>query len=101
MADSPMNGGPSMGGPATSSPSMAGSATSSPAMGTMAMAMGSPSMTGSAPRNGALGITSIAETLAVPTSPTVKPIARTYDRYRVRVDEYVTFHQKGFLIVRG
>jgi phytanoyl-CoA hydroxylase len=78
MGDSLM-GGPTMGGPA----------------------MGPPAMASSRPRNGAPGITSIPETLALPSSAAVKPLARTYDRYRVSVDQYVTFHRQGFLIVRG
>ncbi len=44
---------------------------------------------------------------AVPDSPALAPgqVAakppRPYERYRVSVQEYVTFHQQGFLIVRG
>jgi phytanoyl-CoA hydroxylase len=76
-------GGPSMGGPTMGGPAMA-SGSSAPAR-----------------PNGALGITNIPDTLARPTSPEIKPLARSYERYRVSVAEYVTFHSQGFLIVRG
>ncbi len=51
--------------------------------------------------NGALGITAIPESLARPPSTMVKPSTKSYPRYRVSVNEYVTFHAQGFLIVRG
>lgn len=54
-----------------------------------------------AARNGALGITSISDALARPSTDEIKPLARTYDRYRVSVAEYVAFREQGFLIVRG
>src|SRR3989442_11805134 len=63
--------------------------------------MSGPTMATAARPNGALGISNIPETLAAPTSSAVKPSGRTYDRYRVSVAEYVTFHRQGFLIVRG
>jgi hypothetical protein len=62
--------------------------------------MGGPAMSAPARPNGALGITSIPETLAMATSSEVRPMARAYERYRVSVAEYVTFHARGFLIVR-
>jgi phytanoyl-CoA hydroxylase len=55
----------------------------------------------SARPNSALGITNIPEELARPPSSAVRPTAKTYARYRVSVREYVTFHEQGFLIVRG
>jgi phytanoyl-CoA hydroxylase len=64
-------------------------------------AMAGPTMAGAPPRNGALGITNIGEDLALPTTEAVKPQERSYERYRVSVREYVTFHDQGFLIVRG
>jgi chlorinating enzyme len=48
-----------------------------------------------------MGITNIGESLAAPTSSDVRAPARTYERYRVSVQEYVTFREQGFLIVRG
>jgi len=63
-------------------------------------AMGAPAMAPAA-RNGALGITNIGTDIALPTTITIKPLARSYERYRVSVREYVTFHEQGFLIVRG
>lgn len=54
-----------------------------------------------APGNHALGVTNISEEIARPTSSDVKAPARTYARYRVSVNEYVTFREQGFLIVRG
>src|SRR5262245_56077577 len=90
MADSPAtrtmasvgsvmgDGGQAMGGPAMATPSMA-----------------------PARPNGALGITSIGESLAAPTTMAVTATVRTYERYRVSVKEYVTFHPQGFFIVRG
>ncbi len=69
-----------------------------PAMGNAARS--APATTPARP-NGALGITNISETLARPPSPAVKPAARSYECYRVKVHEYVTFRQQGFLIVRG
>jgi chlorinating enzyme len=77
-----MGGGPTM-----------GSALAAPKMGAPAMAPARP--------NGAMGITNITESLALPTSAAVKPIGRSYARYRVSVQEYVTFREQGFLIVRG
>src|SRR5258708_14999091 len=74
----PAMGGPSMGGPAMASPAMA-----------------------PARANGAMGITNIGEAIAAPTTDTVKALARSYERYRVSVKEYVTFREQGFLIVRG
>jgi chlorinating enzyme len=71
-----------------SGPTMAGPAMASPAMAP-------------ARSNGAMGITNIGESLAAPTSSNVRAAARTYERYRVSVQEYVTFHEQGFLIVRG
>jgi hypothetical protein len=53
------------------------------------------------PRNGALGITNMQETLARPMSADLRLTERSYSRYRVSVQEYVTFHAQGFLIVRG
>jgi hypothetical protein len=80
---------------ATGGPSMA-----APTMG--ASSMGGPANAATAARpNGALGITNISEALALPTTTEIRPLDRTYDRYRVSVREYVTFHQQGFLIVRG
>jgi chlorinating enzyme len=53
-----------------------------------------------AARESALGITAVigptGDTAVAPT----KSLGH-YDRYRVSVQEYVTFHQQGFLIVRG
>src|SRR5437867_3431047 len=89
MADVPAMGHPAMSGPPMGSPSVTGPTMASPAMAV------------SPPRNGALGITSIPETLALPSSAAIKPLSRAYERYRVSVDEYVAFHRDGFLIVRG
>jgi chlorinating enzyme len=86
-------GGPAMGGPAMGSTAMAGPTMAGPSMSVATLPAARP--------NGAHGITNIAETLALPTSTTVKPAAKTYERYRVSVKEYVTFHEQGFLIVRG
>jgi len=88
MGDALM-GGPTMGGPVMGDAAMGG------------LAIGAPTIASSPPRNGALGITSIPDTLALPSSAAVKPLARAYDNYRVSVDQYVTFHRQGFLIVRG
>lgn len=67
---------------------------------TMGAAMMIPAMAPAA-RNGALGITSISAEIARPMSDAVNALARTDDRYRVSVAEYVTFREQGFLIVRG
>jgi phytanoyl-CoA hydroxylase len=71
------------------------------AMSVVGSAMGGPA-NGTPPRpNSALGITNIPESLALPPSATVTSSAKTYPRYQVSVREYVTFHEQGFLIVRG
>ena len=96
--------GPAKGGPAMGDALMGGPTMGGPVMGDAAMgglAIGAPTIASSPPRNGALGITSIPDTLALPSSAAVKPLARAYDNYRVSVDQYVTFHRQGFLIVRG
>ena len=68
---------------------------------------GGPSMAGPAmsrpvpPRNGAVGVDVIpAQLAATPGDAPVKPL-QAYERYRVSVQEYVTFHEQGFLVVRG
>jgi chlorinating enzyme len=76
--------GPAMGGPVMSGPAMAAMPAQTPAR-----------------PNGAHGITNIGESLAAPTSAAVKASARSYERYRVGVNEYVIFREQGFLIVRG
>ena len=63
---------------------------------TMAM----PAMAAARP-NGALGITNITEDLALPTSRALGASTKKYEPYRVSVNEYVTFREQGFLIVRG
>lgn len=83
----PKLNGATMGSPTMGGPTMGGS--------TMAPAMTPARVTG------ALGITNIAESLAKPVSAAVKPIPHTHDPYRVSVQEYVTFRNEGFLIVRG
>src|SRR6185437_9152859 len=58
--------------------------------GSMGMAaMGAPAMAPAA-RNGALGITNIGAEIALPTTTLAKPLARSYERYRVSVREYVS-----------
>jgi chlorinating enzyme len=48
-----------------------------------------------------LGIATIpAQAAATPGAQPARAL-RPYERYRVSVEEYVTFHQQGFLIVRG
>ena len=52
-------------------------------------------------KNGATGAVAIQETASSEAmSVAVKP-QRPYERYRVSVEQYVTFHRCGFLIVRG
>jgi len=36
-----------------------------------------------------------------PRSPAARSAPRTYERYRVSVQEYVTFREQGFLVVKG
>ncbi len=51
--------------------------------------------------NGAVGVRAIpANAAPAPGTMPVKPL-KEYPRYRVSVEEYVTFHRQGFLIVRG
>ncbi len=76
-------------------------------LGGQGAAMSGPAMAGPAmagqkhPRNGAVGSQTIAAQLAAqPGAVPVKPL-KTYERYRVSVAEYVTFHQQGFLLVKG
>ncbi|MGH2458063.1 MAG: phytanoyl-CoA dioxygenase family protein [Chloroflexota bacterium] len=64
-------------------------------------AMASMAMSGPPRPNSAVGAIGIAENLALPTSAAVKPTERSYPRYRVSVREYVTFHDQGFLVVKG
>lgn len=73
---------------------------------TMAAAVGGPgmagmAMSGPARPNSAVGAIAISENLALPTSSRVKQTDRSYDRYRVSVREYVTFHEQGFIVVKG
>ncbi|HLZ09685.1 MAG TPA: phytanoyl-CoA dioxygenase family protein [Chloroflexota bacterium] len=49
---------------------------------------------------GSLWVT-VGETIARPTNGAVNPASRVYERYRVSVQDYVTFREQGFLIVRG
>lgn len=64
-------------------------------------AMGAPAM-GATPRpNSAVGAIGISDDVALPTTTAIKPTDRTYERYRVSVREYVTFHEQGFLVVKG
>lgn len=76
-------------------------ATSQMAAGMAGPAMGGPAMGGPTRPNSAVGAIGISEDLALPTSATVKPATRTYESYRVSVREYVTFHDQGFLVVKG
>ncbi len=69
------------------------------AMGTSGMA--GPAMSVPTRPNSAVGAIAISEDLALPTSTTVKASNRLYERYRVSVREYVTFHEQGFLVVKG
>jgi len=69
-----------------------------PAMGP---AMVAPGATATAPRNLAIGAITISPDLALPSTPIARPADRAYERYRVSVREYVTFHQQGFVVVRG
>src|SRR5438105_15748681 len=51
--------------------------------------------------NGALDVAVAPATVAPePGSVPAKPL-KPYPRYRVSVQDYVTFHEQGFLIVRG
>jgi chlorinating enzyme len=77
----------------SSGPAMGGPAMGGPAMMAAALTPARP--------NGALGITNIGESIAAPTSAAVTAPVRSYGRYRVSVNEYVTFREQGFLIVRG
>jgi len=49
--------------------------------------------------NGAVGALAVAP-VAEATTVEIKP-QRPYERYRLAVQDYVTFHRQGFLIVRG
>src|ERR1700687_1912057 len=49
---------------------------------------------------GSLWVT-VGETVARPTTGAVKASGRTHERYRVSVQDYGTFREQGFLIVRG
>jgi len=70
--------------------SMAGPAMSGPAMAS-----------GDRPRNGAVGAIAVPPEVAIaPGGVPAKPL-KPHDRYRVSVQEYVTFHEQGFLVVRG
>lgn len=64
--------------------------------------MSGPAMVGpSHPRNAAVGAHTIPAQLATaPGAAAVKPVG-DYERYRVSVRQYVTFHAQGFLVVRG
>lgn len=61
-----------------------------------------PAMAGPATAKGAaVGAAVIpAQLAAQPGTAEVKPI-RPYERYRVSVQQYVTFHEQGFLLVKG
>jgi len=50
--------------------------------------------------NGAVGALAVAPVAEGATVAEVKP-QRPYERYRLSVHDYVTFHRQGFLIVRG
>src|SRR5579859_2550793 len=70
-------------------------------------AMGGPAMSGpamgsqKAAKNGAVGAIAIPPSVALePGQAPVRP-RKPYERYRVSVEEYVTFHRQGFLVVRG
>ncbi len=65
-------------------------------------AMAAPAMMAGPARekNGALGISAVIAPQEPPRDVPVKPL-KPYERYRVSVEEYVTFHRQGFLIVRG
>jgi phytanoyl-CoA hydroxylase len=73
----------------------------SPAMGasTMAPATTEPAMA-PARTAGSLWVT-VGESVARPTTTAVKAPGRAHERYRVSVQDYVTFREQGFLIVRG
>ena len=76
-----------MGTTATDGSTMAPSTTAEPAMAP-------------ARAPGSLWVT-IGETMARTSTGAVKPPRRAYERYRVSVQDYITFREKGFLIVRG
>ncbi len=50
--------------------------------------------------NGAVGALAVAPVAEAATAAEVKP-PRPYERYRLKVQDYVAFHRQGFLIVRG
>src|SRR5579875_3764850 len=50
--------------------------------------------------NGAVGVQVTRDVELPADTVPVKPL-KPYERYRVSVEEYVTFHRQGFLIVRG
>src|ERR671935_3170557 len=83
----------------------AGAAMEAPAM--MAPAMGAPPAGRPARPNNALGVTVVPETDRTPAQVWQRPerIATDFSeqrrRYRVSVQEYVTFHAQGFLVVKG
>ncbi len=70
-------------------------------MGTNATMSALRAAKGARDANGAVGVRAIPASAApAPGTTPVKPL-KEYPRYRVNVEEYVTFHRQGFLIVRG
>lgn len=51
--------------------------------------------------HGAIGAVDSGESGAPPEGSGTTKLARPYERYRVSIEAYVTFHRQGFLIVRG
>jgi phytanoyl-CoA hydroxylase len=61
----------------------------------------SATMSDAEPIESTLGIAVVLPSLAMEPGQVPARPPRAYGRYRVNVREYVTFHQQGFLIVRG
>jgi phytanoyl-CoA hydroxylase len=70
-------------------------------------AMGGPAMAALARRNSAVGAITVPDTDRKPSQVWLRPekiatdFSENRQRYRVSVQEYVTFHEQGFLVVRG
>jgi len=69
--------------------------------------MGRPAMAAPARRNSAVGAITVPDTDRKPSQVWLRPekiatdFSENRQRYRVSVQEYVTFHEQGFLVVRG
>ncbi|MGH2353438.1 MAG: phytanoyl-CoA dioxygenase family protein, partial [Chloroflexota bacterium] len=116
-------GGPSKEAPAMAGPSMAPPGMAAPAMAAPAMAAAPTTTQPPARRNGAVGAFAPSAPAAPPRSvvgatpvgEVHAPVAQEWlrperiatdfsaarARYRVSVDEYVRFHEQGFLVVKG